>query len=756
MLSLSFRALLTVALWVGPSLQALSLEYPRRSEVETLDSLARDVKNVESVREIKDVQRTLSQLAGFGRWKESADLFSETGVLEWGNQKVQGPKDIETWLKTDAGNMDGIKPGSLNLVLAETPIINLSDDGKTAKGRWNGLRFQGDGANKTKIQGGIYENEYVLDGGRWKISLLKYYAMYDGQYEGGWRNVGGPLPIIPYHFTAESTGIHIPPQMGAAPMTNVSSREVAYRISQMNNEDDVRNLQHAYGYYVDRRMWTDVVELFAVNATARIDGRGVFQGVSGIRQALETTMGPEGLTEGILNDHMILSTVVKVSPNLDEAVARSTGVAMLGDTNKREAFWEFGIYRNTFVREDGVWKIKSLDITPLVRANYTVGWGSGGMNPSSASISPPPFISIGARSSEPIPPPPTNKANTTTDLADLQRNLARASAYDGAENVGNAYGYYLDDLRCEALGTIHANQGHKLSPFAGWYLTPRRIADACIAAYGNRTNPMRSSISFHWRPQPVILVSADGRSATFRARLFQPSTSANSSGAFNGAIYHDQMVLEDGRWKLWDITIDEHYWTSSGWQRGWAYANKRPASSPDQPAPRLSSFPPDVTLVAVGERESTFRGGSGRYLEWPEIQRMWFAYRNPVSGRLPEFYWPGCVPCQAKTEWRLLANGYQEPATGPTHVAVNITAGEPIRPGKGVVVLVRGGPGEPVEGRVELRVGDAVVDSTTLRNGSGVFEKWAVAPGKYTMLVRFLGSDRLNPGQATVEATVVS
>lgn len=752
MLRLYVRAVLVTTLWIGLSLQATPLAHEQPNGLDpTLDSLARDVKNVESIREIKDVQRTLSQLAGFGRWKESAEFFSQAGVLEWGKEIAQGPKNIEAWLRADAGNMDGIKPGSINLVLAENPIINLSDDGKSAKGRWNGLRFQGDGANKTRIQGGIYENEYVLDGGRWKISLLKYYAMYDGQYEGGWRNVGGPLPIIPYHFTAESTGIHIPPQVGTAPTTNVSIWEIAHRISQMTSEDDVRNLQHAYGYYVDRRMWTDVAELFAVNATARIEGRGLFQGASGIRQALESAMGPEGLTEGILNDHMILSTVVEVSPNGDEAVARSTGVAMLGDTNKREAFWEFSIYRNTFVKEDGLWKIKSLDITPLVRANYTLGWGSGGINPSSVSIDPPPFIDVGARSSEPIPPA---RATNAADVADLQRRLARASAYDGAENVGNAYGYYLDDLRCEQLGTIHANKGHKLSPFAGWYLTPRRIADACIAAYGNRSDPIRSSISFHWRPQPVILVSADGRSAAFRARLFQPSTSANSTGAFNGAIYHDQMVLEDGRWKLWDITIDEHYWTSSGWQRGWAYANKRSPSSPDQPPPRLSSFPPDVTLVEVGDRESTFRGGSGRYLEWPEIQRMWFAYRNPVSGRLPEFYWPGCVPCQARREWSLLANGYQEPATGPTHVAVNIT-GQSISAGAGVSVSVRGGPGEPVEGQVELRVGDVVVDSVILKNGSVVLEKWAVTPGKYIMSVKFLGSDRLNPGQAAVEVTVV-
>lgn len=66
---------------------------------------------------------------------------------------------------------------------------------------------------------------------------------------------------------------------------------------------------------------------------------------------------------------------------------------------------------------------------------------------------------------------------------------------------------------------------------------------------------MRLSISFHWRPQSVVLVSDDGRSASLRARLIQPSTSMTKAGSFNGAIYHDQMVLEDGKWRLWNVTV---------------------------------------------------------------------------------------------------------------------------------------------------------------------------------------------------------
>jgi hypothetical protein len=80
--------------------------------------------------------------------------------------------------------------------------------------------------------------------------------------------------------------------------------------------------------------------------------------------------------------------------------------------------------------------------------------------------------------------------------------------------------------------------------------------------------------------------------------------------------------------------MDEFTSQSKCWENGWAKAQLRNGAAPDpQPAGWTKQYPADVTLADVGEQQSTFRGGSGRFVEWPKIQRMLFRYRNPVRGR---------------------------------------------------------------------------------------------------------------------------
>ena len=63
-----------------------------------VDALARDVDRLESVRHVKDLQRTYAHYAQFGLWDEMARLFTDDADFINGPDKVRGPREIADWL----------------------------------------------------------------------------------------------------------------------------------------------------------------------------------------------------------------------------------------------------------------------------------------------------------------------------------------------------------------------------------------------------------------------------------------------------------------------------------------------------------------------------------------------------------------------------------------------------------------------------------------------------------------------------------
>ena len=683
-----------VVLLLGTAQAAIAQDISRIQ----VDELARDVTRVEAVRAVKDLQRFYAQYAQFALAEEMAALFADDAVLTWGDETVRGRTAIAAWLDDRMGGRRGLGPGALHTELIEDPLINLSVDGRSAKSRWMGMTLAGNGEGETLIEGGIYENEYALDQGIWRISRLHFFPQYGGTYKEGWANVGNAeLPQIPFHFTVDETGIPIPEPEGAAPATNATLTTLEQRIAALNAEDAVRNLQNAYGYYVDRRMWTDVVELFTEDGVVEITGRGTYSGPEGVRQAMEL-MGPEDLQQGVFNDYPSFDTIVTVAPGGREAYARGIALGMIG--RGEQAGWEFQIFRNRFVLDEGIWKIREMRLYPLLKADYSIGWGDGGTwhlphGTLPAFTEPHPvtgqdvsiagFTTAGAQPLTSAVAPTAAASATDGDLQrflDAERRLRRSRAYDGVVNVSSAYGYYLDDFQWQALSSIFAQDGNKHSPFAGFYLGQDRIRAAATAMWGEPP-ATRPGISFHWRFQPVIHVSHDGRSANLRTRLFQPRTVMRrpegeddggrmSTVGFNSGMYpNDQAVLEDGIWRLWSLTIDEHYMTSD-WEGGWAAVPPTPPGQSAGQSPLVERLAPDILMTDLGRRAEHFRGGTGVTYAWPDILPMWFHYKNPVSGRVPENYWPDSVPGLDLPQSRLIANGYQMPPNGPEHDGIHI------------------------------------------------------------------------------------
>ncbi len=210
---------------------------------------------------------------------------------------------------------------------------------------------------------------------------------------------------------------------------------------------------------------------------------------------------------------------------------------------------------------------------------------------------------------------------TPVDLAEAKRRLARSAAWDGIANVSAAFGFYADDVYAQGFTGVIAEKGFKMTPFAGYYITRAQNQKARISGEIRQMRPM---VPYHWLMEPVILVSDDGRSAFGRFRLFQPRTAKQTDkdgyspvAGFWGGYYNNRYVLEDGRWSLWELTLDEPFISPVPWRDGHLGQGQGPAAARSQCAQARflrRQFPARYPADQLAPREDHFQGGTRRQL----------------------------------------------------------------------------------------------------------------------------------------------
>jgi hypothetical protein len=136
----------------------------------------------------------------------------------------------------------------------------------------------------------------------------------------------------------------------------------------------IERLQHAYGYYVDRGLWDEVAHLFADDGTIEIGLDGVYVGKARVREYLQALGGGrQGRVDGELNEHLQVMPVITVGADGLTATARWRAIVLAGELGG-DAFWGEGPYENEYVKEDGVWKIKTLHWYQALYVPYEGGW----------------------------------------------------------------------------------------------------------------------------------------------------------------------------------------------------------------------------------------------------------------------------------------------------------------------------------------------------------------------------------------------
>ena len=110
---------------------------PSVSAAARVQRLAQNVERAESVRAVKRLQETYAQYSQFGLWGDMAELFAENAQVSYGKDNAQGRQAIQKYFLTKFGEgTNGLKPGALHTQMVLRPLINVSADGQSAKGRW--------------------------------------------------------------------------------------------------------------------------------------------------------------------------------------------------------------------------------------------------------------------------------------------------------------------------------------------------------------------------------------------------------------------------------------------------------------------------------------------------------------------------------------------------------------------------------------------------------------------------------------------
>ncbi|TMC13293.1 MAG: nuclear transport factor 2 family protein [Chloroflexi bacterium] len=153
----------------------------------------------------------------------------------------------------------------------------------------------------------------------------------------------------------------------------------------------IERLQHQYGYYLDKCLYEEVVDLFAGRPAGEPEVRflrGVYRGREGIRRLFlgrfmkRWAAGRNGPAYGHLLDHPQLQPVIHVAPDGLTAQGRFRTLMMLGvhesaaATHEAGTFqrWESALYENRYVKQDGGWRIAVIDLRHAWLCTYERGW----------------------------------------------------------------------------------------------------------------------------------------------------------------------------------------------------------------------------------------------------------------------------------------------------------------------------------------------------------------------------------------------
>jgi hypothetical protein len=403
----------------------------------------------------------------------------------------------------------------------------------------------------------------------------------------------------------------------------------------LEDTNAVERLQRAYGYYLDRGLWDEAANLFAADATLEVGLDGVYVGQKRVREYLRAVGGGRtGLAPGQLYENMQLMPYVTVAADGRTAKATWRDVILSGQLGNR-ATWGEGPYVNEYVKDHGVWRIKSLHWYQTLVVPYHGGWAKNidvnGGKYVSDQLPPdrppteqyrtwpggylPPFTFDQPPSESTARPSERRAADHDSSLQELAHRVAVLRQdvqllrdQDDIENLQRIYGYYLDKAMWTQAADLFADDGEYEIDGRGTFIGKKRVL-TYLRGIGAEF-PQAGHLYDQMQLQPIVHVAPDGKSARGRWRIFSQAAQAGKLHEWGVGIAENEYVKDHGVWKIRKV----HYFPTmyTPFEDGWGKTVRM-----------TSSFEPSLSpdRSAASTRESI-----------DGIAVPPFHYQNPVTG----------------------------------------------------------------------------------------------------------------------------
>jgi len=200
---------------------------------------------------------------------------------------------------------------------------------------------------------------------------------------------------------------------------------------------------------------------------------------------------------------------------------------------------------------------------------------------------------------------PAAAQSADQQLDALDARISRLEAMNAVERLQKTYGYFVDESQWVRLSELFTEDATLEIGGKGLFLGRHRVLEYMQTAFGAE-GAKDNVLAQHMQFQPIVDISADGKTAWVRSRAF-----VMSNAGWGLPLYENAYAKgEDGIWRISRLSGPFTMYTSGeGWGR-----NALNNTWPDKFDP-----PPDLPPSTV-------------YLTYPAYYIVPFHYPNPVTG----------------------------------------------------------------------------------------------------------------------------